>query len=298
MRRNLFIRVLALIASLMVIFSCTAFAVEGDDKAKEVDSAGDFESSFNSYAAQNAYSQNDDVLTEDFVQNCVDYNSTLWTSNSQKKLINIVKKYGDKNREAIDGNGDMTITVDGVDYVLDQKGVSKAKAQIISAASDSKVKGAVVDIGSNFNVEADIEGAATALSGIEGIISTIVGILVYAVTIGMTLFTACDICYITMPVFRNKCDDIKASGGVGTKTDSSGNAVLMFVTDDAQHAVQVCTVETGKNPLALYAKKRVVAFILLGLVIFILLTGNIGLLVNIAVNIAAGIIDVLSGLGG
>lgn len=174
----------------------------------------------------------------------------------------------------------------------------KAGNKVSNIAKKSVVDSKIGDMGIGFNVSADVEQAGVALSGVEEFASVVVGILVYAVTIGMTLFTAVDICYITIPVFRNKCEDAKQSGGAMAKTNSqTGETKFRFVTDEAVYAVTTCSIETGKQPLGVYLKKRIWAFVLLGIVLFILLTGNIQLIVNIAVNVVAGLIEALSNLG-
>ena len=113
----------------------------------------------------------------------------------------------------------------------------------------------------------------------------------------MTLFTAFDIAYIAFPVFRNKCEEQKMNGtGYNVKKDSNGNVSLRFVTDDAQYAVSEGTIENGKSPWGIYFRKRIMSYVLLAIVLFILLTGNISLITNIALNIVSGIMNVLSGL--
>lgn len=257
---------------------------------------------FDTYLEKGAWSANDAELDPENTASCIisylvkdGYDAgDKWTASDRNNLKALVKKYG----STTPGTDDlMTVQINSDDYHLNATETKKIQSHIASVAKKKTVKSSVDQV-AEFEVKADVSAAHTALSGVESIISTCVGILVYAVTIGMTLFTACDICYITMPVFRNKCDDMKQAGSVGTKTTSSGETKLMFVTDDAQYAVQSCSVDTGKNPLGVYMKKRVVAFILLGLVLFILFTGNIQLIVNVVVNIAAGIVDALSGLGG
>jgi len=156
----------------------------------------------------------------------------------------------------------------------------------------------VHEMSNNFNVEADTKGAGVMLSGIRPVVNLVIGVLAYGVVIGMSLFTALDLCYITMPIFRNKCEEMKQSGaGLMVKTTKTGEVKLRWVTDEAQYAVQHCAIETGQNPYLVYFKKRVMAFILIAIVIYILLTGNIQLIVNIAINVVSGILDALSSLG-
>ena len=172
---------------------------------------------------------------------------------------------------------------------------------MIEAVQKSVNNTATVDdvstITDGLNIGADTAGATALLSGFAPIISLVVGVIVVLVTMGMTLFTAFDIAYIAFPVFRNKCEEQKMNGtGYNVKKDSNGNVSLRFVTDDAQYAVSEGTIENGKSPWGIYFRKRIMSYVLLAIVLFILLTGNISLITNIALNIVSGIMNVLSGL--
>lgn len=149
-----------------------------------------------------------------------------------------------------------------------------------------------------FNVQADVETAGVALSGLRGLVTTLVGLLAYVIVLGMTLFTALDVCYITMPVFKNKADEMVQRGGsFTTRTDSrTGEAKHRWITDDAQFAIANATIENGKSPLTIYLTKRIWAYVMLAIVLFILLTGNIQLIVNVAITLISGIIEALEGL--
>lgn len=246
--------------------------------------------------------QNNSFTTSDIEQgdianlatNDAGLNSEIWTTANAKELEKIIR-----NANVGDGNGDYSFTINGKQYTLDDAGLQKCKNYAVSVAKKYDVKSSVEGMGTNFNVKADTETAGIALSGLESVVSVVVGILCYAITLGMTLFTALDLCYITMPVFRNKCEDMKQSGnGAMVKTNKeTGETQLRWITDEAVYSVQACAVETGKSPLTMYLKKRVIAFVMLAIVLFILFTGNIQLIVNIAINFIAGLMDALSSLG-
>jgi hypothetical protein len=171
-----------------------------------------------------------------------------------------------------------------------------------SAADDDDVAAAkeqVKGMTNNLNMGADVGTASLILSGIEPFITTVLGIMVYIVTAGMTIFTVCDLCYIYIPAFREKTSEMAQSGNaVMSKTSKeTGESKFRFVTDEALYAVQSCSVETGKHPASVWIKKRVWAYILLGLAIFILLTGNITLIVNIVLNVVGGVVSALQSFG-
>lgn len=162
---------------------------------------------------------------------------------------------------------------------------------------NEKVGEKVNDITNNMQVEANTEAAAIMLSGFKPILELAIGVIVVLITFGMTLFSSLDICYIAFPVFRNKMEDSKQSGNsITTKKSSNGDVSLRWITDDAQYAVTQGTIDSGKSPWTLYFKKRVASYIFLGIILFILLTGNISIITDLAINVVAGIIDIISGL--
>ena len=146
---------------------------------------------------------------------------------------------------------------------------------------------------SNIKIVPDVDAASRMLSGFTPLIQMVVSVVIVAVTMGMTLFTAFDICY---PVFRNKCEDAKASGNkMMTRTDSkTGETKLRLVTDEAQYAIQAAdTIQSGQNPLVIYFKKRFAAILILAIVLFILLTGNMNVFSQIALKLVSGIISIV-----
>lgn len=175
--------------------------------------------------------------------------------------------------------------------------------KIEQSKNASKTQEKVSDITDGLNIEADTYAATALLGGFTPILELVLGVLVTLITLGMTLYSTFDIAFLAFPVFRNKCNDAKATGGAGgglsgamVKKGSNGEASLRFVTDDAQYAVQQGSVESGRSPWGIYFKRRVMSYILLAICLFILLTGNISLITNIALKIVSGIMNVLTGL--
>lgn len=175
--------------------------------------------------------------------------------------------------------------------------------KIEQSKNADKTKDKVSDITNGLNIEADTYGATALLAGFTPILELALGVLVTLITIGMTLYSTFDIAYLAFPVFRNNCDNAKATGGTGglmgnamVKKGSNGEASLRFVTDDAQFAVQQGSIESGKSPWGIYFKRRIMSYILLAICLFILLTGNISLITDIALKVVAGIMNVLTGL--
>lgn len=151
-----------------------------------------------------------------------------------------------------------------------------------------------------FDVGGDTDRAAEMLSGFMPYVRLLIGFMIIAITMLMTIYTSFDIAYIAFPLFRNKCEEAKASGNPAmTKgsTTPGGENKLRFVTDDAVNAIKE-TNENGRSPWGIYFKKRLVSYILLAIVLFVLLTGNISLITSVAINMVTGIMGVLQTLGG
>lgn len=250
------------------------------------------------FAAEEAHTLPEDV--ESYIENSITAINDSGVSFSETWLRSWLTTDESKAQSLEDGGRQYNITLgssQGVLYIVR----GKTEEGLIEAVQKSVNNAATVDdvstITDGLNIGADTAGATALLSGFAPIISLVVGVIVVLVTMGMTLFTALDIAYIAFPVFRNKCEEQKMNGtGYNVKKDSNGNVSLRFVTDDAQYAVSEGTIENGKSPWGIYFRKRIMSYVLLAIVLFILLTGNISLITNIALNIVSGIMNVLSGL--
>ena len=190
---------------------------------------------------------------------------------------------------------------------ITQTGVAKISTYLLSRLGDSGFNftaneniSAVIDadMGSFLSTRADVSTASRMLSGLSGVISTLTGLIVVVLSLGMTLYSGFDLAYIAFPVFRNNMETAKQSGhGPMVKTTSGGGTKLRFVSDDAQYAIQaVEAANDGSNPFVLYFKKRFVSYIVLAVIIFILLTGRMTIFTNLAYRIVKGFIDIISGL--
>lgn len=238
--------------------------------------------------AYNDYLSGTRTMDEEVIESFLSADENAEIKVSAKELNSVKKLMIGEDGEPVDSYGACSPTAK-----------IQIQTEIKKIADKSTVKNQINTIGDNFNMTADVGNATTALQGFLEPIQTLLGILVVIVTIGMTLFSALDICYITIPVFRNKCEDMKQNGSAATsRTDNAtGETKFRWVTDEAIHAVKVCNVDTGKNPLGLYLKKRIWAYMLLGVVLYILFTGNIGIIVNLAVNLVSGLMGTLAELG-
>lgn len=199
-------------------------------------------------------------------------------------------------------NGDPSMgsftAVDGKQYwLVNGADIGKFANRLDQAYKSAKVTDDTVNITNGLDISANTSQATDMLSGVIPIVNIFLGLVVVLITAGLAVFTACDVMYITMPVFRNKCEDAKAAGtGPAVTKTANGGTKLRFVTDEAIYAVNNCGLDTGKNPLTVYLGKRVLAYIIVSILLFILLTGNISIITNIAVKVVSGLMNVLQGL--
>lgn len=146
------------------------------------------------------------------------------------------------------------------------------------------------------NVSADVGAANELVSGFEPVIQLIIGILAWAIVIGLPLITALDVAYITIPFFREKAEDMKAKGGTMVKQDKNGESKIRWISDEAQHAVATLDLENGRSPLKTYLMSRIGAFIMVAIILYLLIGGQITVVTQLAVRLVSGIMSILSGL--
>lgn len=190
----------------------------------------------------------------------------------------------------------------GDNNVYLSKGKTKAELEEkIQIYIEEREKTSAEKVTGGLEIEPNTGDAVVILSGFVDYLEIGIGLMIHAITLGMTVFTAFDIAYIAFPVFRNKCEEVKASGktstmGMGKPSKSGGGTELRWVTQDAQVAVTEGSIESGKSPWGIYFRKRIVSYIMLAIILFILMTGNVSLITDIALSAVQGIMDVLSGL--
>lgn len=204
------------------------------------------------------------------------------------------------------GNNTQTIDIGGTTYYYDpdkaqdiiNSANSAASSQASQAANDQTVAD-FQDYTNSLGLSADVKTAGSIMSGFMGPLRTLLGIIVVLISVGMTVFSAFDLCYIAFPVFRNKCEDQKQNGGpmASRSKGANGENKLRFVSDDAQYAVVAAdTVQSGKNPFIIYFGKRMISYLVLAILLFILLTGRITIFTDIAIKLVNGIIQIVSGV--
>ena len=197
------------------------------------------------------------------------------------------------------------------DKVIDEDGITRVFTggvlEIVTGDSKSKDGDAMKDS------DADAEKAIVGMTGIGGIggavdftpvntvlksvgnwINIFLSAICFLIIAFMAVVTAFDVSYIVFPVFRDACQSQKASGsGPMVGKTSNGGTKLRIISDEAQHAVDKCSYDAGMNPLTAYLKKRVVAYIMVAVILYIFMTGNITIISNLALRAVDGIMTVL-----
>jgi len=199
--------------------------------------------------------------------------------------------------------GDEKIKYNTTDYmvaVYDDTAADKFFKEI-SDAQDRVTRTGDIDstkteITAALDTKANITEAADTLSGLKPFITTILGVICYIAILAMAVFTSFDVCYITMPVFRGKMESKAAQGGMGTReSKATGERKLAVITDDAIQAVEEAA-NSGKKPMVVYLKKRIGSYIAIAVVIYLLMSGNISLLVSLALKAISGVMRQLEKL--
>lgn len=201
---------------------------------------------------------------------------------------------------------DPVVSVNGTNYYLTEPQANAAVSSLNNsvtninnaAAQNSQVVDTVIDqyqtgeIATLFdNGKANLTQAAVALDGFTPLLSTLTGILATLAILGTTLFTACDICYLSFPLMHEKMDEAgNNGGGMSTQSKATGGSKFRFVTDDAVVAYQQ-TSQDGRSPWGAYLKRRGLTFICVALIVFLLLSGQITVLITFTLRMVSGIIE-------
>lgn len=148
---------------------------------------------------------------------------------------------------------------------------------------------------SQSGVTPDTGSALNLLSGVMPMVNMILGLIVVVISVGMTVFSAFDIIYLAFPAFRGKIDTQVEGQGKGTKQNKDGSVSSKWVTDDARLAMTDAN-NANTQPWGLYFKRRILAYIFLAIILFILLTGNIFAITTLVTDALQGLFSSL-GIG-
>lgn len=235
------------------------------------------------------------AAVDDDIATITEYVKENGVTGSVKKYM---KEFSDSQYSDVAGKHIME--VDGKRYYFeDEKAIERA-AKAVNKEKNRNNRVDELDGTIDELVNPDTNTATTILSGFSGIINTFLGIMIVLITLFMTVFTALDICYIVFPAVRGWLDNSYQSGGANAKRNADGSFSMRFVTDEAQYAVKQFDMGAsgsgGANPMVIYFKKRVFNYLILSIMLFILLTGNITLLTNLAIKVVSGLLEVLTSI--
>lgn len=277
MRINKTVKTVLIASCLSAMLSVTAFAATSQELGDAISKSGVTVTADMAYGVGGKTDGNQGS-DQDVTVTASDGNTYYMTSAQADKLKGQIESQAKANQEAADA---------------EKKTTTDVKNQI---SGDASV------INKTFG-KADLNAAGTALSGFSSWIQLMTGILATLAIIGTTLFTAVDICYLAFPVMQGKMNEAGNSGGAMSGTTKNGEAKFKFVTDDAVEAYQEAhgggangQGGGGGNQWVIYLKKRAFAFIFLAIIIFILLTGKISFIIEIALKAVDGIINQLGNM--
>ncbi len=226
---------------------------------------------------------------------------TSWLDSNFRTLTKDVDYSED---QGLVGFRNIHITLNGESLYITASGENKILKGLTSAEQNQQqneeVSNVIQGVNNNLSLKPDTQTAMTGLSGFLPAINLILGLIVTVITAGMTLLTACDVFFISFPPFRGLCEDMKAEGkNVSTsRSEKSGETKLKFISDEAEYAIRSAeTAQTGKSPLIVYLQKRSVAIIMTTVVLFILITGNLDVVTNIALKAVSGILNIIQSIG-
>lgn len=199
---------------------------------------------------------------------------------------------------------DASSPVDLTDYhnipvasVASQAGPTQDVTVYVHKDADTKALGkisahATQGLLNQANVNPDTGAAMGLLSGIMPALNVVLGLMVVVISIGMSVFSALDIIYLAFPAFRLMVDNSIEQGGKGTRTTKDGTVTSRWVTQDAILAAQDAE-NTNGSPWGPYFKRRVLAYVFLAAILFILLTGNIFSITTLVTNALQGLFNSL-----
>lgn len=201
------------------------------------------------------------------------------------------------------------VTLGGHTYSVSQGSLdslySAFSSQVASesaAASDKSAKGVedkINALSNNLNLQADTDSATAALGGFKPLVQVVTGIIVVVVMLCTTVITAADILYVTIPFARSFMDShFEGGGGLSRSTEGGGNT-FRFISDEALAAVKAQdTGEAKGSAIGKYTARRIPALIMLGICLYIFISGQVGLLIAIGVRLVSGFIDLVGGAFG
>lgn len=183
-----------------------------------------------------------------------------------------------------------------VDLYNSVSALKAAAGQVANSSSQSiqEVQGDIKQI-SNMNTKANITAGTDIMSPFLGPIQVAMGAVVTLAVWLLGLITALDVFYMVIPPFNSLMNAQAEGGGKLSGQTKSGEIKCKLVSDDAVDAYKVYE-ESQKNPIVTYMKKRFITYIAAALAIYLLLSGNMGQIISVVLNLLSGLIETLAGV--
>lgn len=133
-----------------------------------------------------------------------------------------------------------------------------------------------------------MDDVLVAQSVIYDVVGFLLGVLVVLIVVGMSIVTALDICYITIPAFQDTVIHRRWDGS------ADPNAKVRFISHDARIAVKAAAMqETGKSALSIYLRRRVKTYCIAAVVLYLAIAGS-SVIVPLITKIVSGILTAFS----
>lgn len=174
--------------------------------------------------------------------------------------------------------------------VTDADTISKLTAKVSALHKKSAAAvtdQAIDDIFDGLNVKADLAAATLTLGPLTDIVNAFIGVVASIILLLVGLLTAIDVLYLEVPSLHSSMDTKAMDKG---QVNKSGGVKPKIVSEDASNAYNEAT-QNGKNPLIVYLKKRVVAYIAVAVVLYMLLSGNLALIVKVVLKALNGVFN-------
>jgi hypothetical protein len=175
---------------------------------------------------------------------------------------------------------------------------AQVKSQKLESATGSGTVGNKIrDYTQEVNIEPDVAGATLMMSGFIPILNIFVGLIVWAILSVLFLSAAIDILYIALPSVQEKCDNMRDNGGVMAHHDKkSGEDKVRFISREAVRAVNDSNLSMGKSPYKIYLGDSILKFVMIAVLLTLLLTGQINVIMEVAVKAVNGLVEVIKRL--
>lgn len=203
---------------------------------------------------------------------------------------NVMQDWTVDNGVVKDDTGTAYGTVDSTTYAITAynsgtNGNADPRSDVGTIGQHVDTQESINKINEAVNLSADLNKANGLLSdSLKSLIVTVISALTWLILSAVGLFTAVDVFYLVVPALHTALEEGAEAKG---RTDKNGNPKPRFVSTDATRAYSEAN-ETGKNVITIYLKKRIIAYIAVAIVVYMLLSGNLSAIIKLVLNLISG----------